>query len=165
MAEKAGTMRNRKGQVLVETAIILPILLLLIFGLIDFGRAMYTKNTLNNAARAGARVAAVTKSLTPVSPAALFSSSAEPAPTIQKNIFNGIPQDNSVTYELKILDDAGNPITGTVKTGNQVHVILTWPNFQMITPLYNILALINHSQSQNSNTLTITGESSMRYEM
>ena len=49
-----------KGQAMVETALVLFILVLFVFGITEFGRAMYTKNTLNNAARAGARVAAVT---------------------------------------------------------------------------------------------------------
>ena len=53
-------MRNQKGQALVETALIIPLLLLLVMGLFEFGRVMYIKNTLNNAARAGVRVAVVT---------------------------------------------------------------------------------------------------------
>jgi hypothetical protein len=56
-------IRRRKhrsrGQSLVEFALILPILAFLIFGLLDLGRAVYVYNTLANAARAGARVAAV----------------------------------------------------------------------------------------------------------
>lgn len=42
------------GQTLVELAIILPILLLLILGAMDFGRMFVTKIVLTNAARAGA---------------------------------------------------------------------------------------------------------------
>jgi TadE-like protein len=49
-----------KGQAMVETAFVLFILVLFAFGITEFGRAMYTKNTLNNAARAGARQAVVT---------------------------------------------------------------------------------------------------------
>lgn len=158
-------MIHKKGQVLVETACVLPLLLVLIFGMVDFGRAMYTKNTLNNAARSGARVAAVTPGLTPTSPAvSLFSLNSEPANTIQKSIFNGIPTDNSVTYELIRKNAAGTSMPGTVTTGDQVQINLTYPNFPMITPLYNILALITNSAPQDSNGLTITGQASMRYE-
>jgi len=56
-------MRNHKGQALVEFAIILPLLLMLLFGIFEFGRAMYIKNTLNNAARSAVRVAVVTNPL------------------------------------------------------------------------------------------------------
>lgn len=39
---------NKKGQALVEFVLILPILLMLIFLIIDFGRIIYTKNNLIN---------------------------------------------------------------------------------------------------------------------
>ena len=51
-----------QGQALVEFALVLPILLLLIFGIIDAGRLIYTYNTVSNAARNGARVAIVNQS-------------------------------------------------------------------------------------------------------
>ena len=51
---------NNKGAALVELAIVLPLLLLIVFGIFEYGRAMYITNTLNNAAREGARRAAVT---------------------------------------------------------------------------------------------------------
>ena len=44
---------NKKGQALVEMAIMLPILVLFVFGITEFGRAMYIKNCLNNAAGQG----------------------------------------------------------------------------------------------------------------
>ena len=42
------------AQALVEFALVLPILLLLILGVMDFGRLFYTKMVLTNAAREGA---------------------------------------------------------------------------------------------------------------
>ena len=48
-----------KGQALAEFALILPVLALLLFAILDLGRAVYVYNTLANAARQGARVAAV----------------------------------------------------------------------------------------------------------
>jgi len=47
------------GQSLVETALILPVLLLLLMGVWDFGRAIYAYISISNAARDGARVAIV----------------------------------------------------------------------------------------------------------
>lgn len=47
------------GAVLVEFAIVLPILLLIVWVIIDFARAFYTVNSLASAVREGARVAAV----------------------------------------------------------------------------------------------------------
>jgi Flp pilus assembly protein TadG len=43
----------------VEFALLLPLLLLLIFGIIDFGRALNAQITLTEAAREGARLEAV----------------------------------------------------------------------------------------------------------
>jgi Flp pilus assembly protein TadG len=50
---------GNSGQALVEFAIVAPILLLLIMGIVDFGRAFYTYYVLVDAAREGGRVAAV----------------------------------------------------------------------------------------------------------
>jgi hypothetical protein len=48
-------MRAEHGAVAVEFAIILPVLLLLVFGIIDFGHAWYMKQIIINASREGAR--------------------------------------------------------------------------------------------------------------
>ncbi|HEU0245076.1 MAG TPA: PKD domain-containing protein [Candidatus Limnocylindrales bacterium] len=45
---------NSRGQALVELALILPVLLLLLLGAIDFGRVFYSQITVNDAAREGA---------------------------------------------------------------------------------------------------------------
>lgn len=50
------------GAVLVEVALVLPILLLIVWVIIDFARAFYTVNSLATAVREGARVAAVYES-------------------------------------------------------------------------------------------------------
>jgi Flp pilus assembly protein TadG len=48
-------VRGEHGAVAVEFAIILPILLLLAFGIIDFGHAWYMKHMMSDASREGAR--------------------------------------------------------------------------------------------------------------
>jgi Flp pilus assembly protein TadG len=50
-----------RGSVAVEMAILLPVLILLLFGMIEFGRALNTQATLNHAAREAVRVMAITK--------------------------------------------------------------------------------------------------------
>lgn len=52
---------NENGQTLVEFALILPILLLLVMGIIQFGMILSGQIAVTNAAREGARVAAVGK--------------------------------------------------------------------------------------------------------
>lgn len=48
-----------RGAAAVEFAIILPLLFLVIGGVVDLGRALYSQVTLTNAAREGARAAVV----------------------------------------------------------------------------------------------------------
>lgn len=51
--------KTEAGQALVEFTMIMPLLLLLLFAIVDFGRGFYTWLVITNAAREGARVAAV----------------------------------------------------------------------------------------------------------
>ncbi len=46
---------NRKGSAVLEMALILPILLTLLFGIIEFSRVLSVKQVITNAAREGAR--------------------------------------------------------------------------------------------------------------
>ncbi|HEX7078414.1 MAG TPA: TadE/TadG family type IV pilus assembly protein [Candidatus Eisenbacteria bacterium] len=52
--------RREAGAALIEAAFVLPILLVLAMGMLDFGRAFHTKSLLDQAAREGARIAVVT---------------------------------------------------------------------------------------------------------
>ncbi|TJX14162.1 pilus assembly protein [Tissierella creatinini] len=53
--------KNEKGQSLVEFALVLPLLILIVVGIIEFGWLFNGKITLTSAAREGARVAAILK--------------------------------------------------------------------------------------------------------
>lgn len=103
-------LNNQKGSVLVETAIILPILLLFVFGIFEYGRAMLIVNTLNNAAREGARRAAV---------------SAAPI-NIDAFVTSGIPFDKT---GLVITTSPTSPVAGS---GAPVKVTVTLP-FRALT--------------------------------
>jgi len=50
---------HRRGSVAIEYALILPALLMLVFGIIDTGRVMWTYTTLYRATEAAARCAAI----------------------------------------------------------------------------------------------------------
>jgi len=52
-------LRNRRGAVLVEFVLVSLILMFTIIGVIEFGRAVWTHNSLGHAAREGARWAIV----------------------------------------------------------------------------------------------------------
>jgi Flp pilus assembly protein TadG len=67
--------RDEAGAAAVEFAFVLPVLLLLLFGIVEFGRAWNVRQTLTDAAREGARVAAVNNGL--VTPAATLADSVK----------------------------------------------------------------------------------------
>jgi Flp pilus assembly protein TadG len=54
---------GRDGSVILETALMITMLLVLMFGIIDLGRALFTSNNLVSAAREGARAAAVDQNI------------------------------------------------------------------------------------------------------
>jgi hypothetical protein len=53
-------VRGHRGNAVVEVAFVLPLLLLLCFGITEFGRAWMTKSVITSAAREGVRLAVVT---------------------------------------------------------------------------------------------------------
>jgi len=52
-----GYFRSQRSQSMTEFALIAPVLFLMVFGIVDFGRAIYFYTTINQAANEGARVA------------------------------------------------------------------------------------------------------------
>jgi Flp pilus assembly protein TadG len=54
-------MKSEKGQSLVEFALILPLLMLLLFGIVDFGRIFHAYLTIDHAGREAAREASIGK--------------------------------------------------------------------------------------------------------
>lgn len=55
------SIRDERGQSLVEFALVLPVLCLLIFGILEFGVAFNNYLTLTDSVRVGARKAAVSR--------------------------------------------------------------------------------------------------------
>ena len=56
--------REQRGQTITEFALILPIFILVLVGIVDFGRAVYASSTIQNAAREAVRVAIVDQNVT-----------------------------------------------------------------------------------------------------
>jgi Flp pilus assembly protein TadG len=66
--------RDTRGQSLVEFALIVPIFVLVLIGIFDFGRAIYAFNTINQAAREAARLAIVDQTISHIRDEAVESS-------------------------------------------------------------------------------------------
>jgi Flp pilus assembly protein TadG len=58
-ARSNGRKTSDRGTAAVEFALMVPVLLLILFGIIDFGRALNAQITLTGAAREGVRLAAL----------------------------------------------------------------------------------------------------------
>lgn len=66
--------RRERGAAAVEFALVLPVLLLLLVGIIDFGWALVINGNIASAARAGAREMALSKDATAARGAAVAAS-------------------------------------------------------------------------------------------
>lgn len=145
---EAGGRRLQKtetGQSLVEFAMVLPLFLILMFGLVDFGRAFYSWMLITEAAREGARTGAVQKDWTAMQ-AAVYNSMCNP-----------YPGNCSLDTTKMTLNKSG--VNGA--RGGQVSVSISYA-FAYATPLGNIIALIPGGGSLA--TPTISAYSSMRLE-
>jgi Flp pilus assembly protein TadG len=54
-------LHRRRGQAAVELALVTPLLMIIVVGIFEFGRAWNQKQIITNAVRDGARVAALTR--------------------------------------------------------------------------------------------------------
>ena len=92
--------RAQSSQALIEFALVSPVLLLLLFGIVDIGRAVFYYDTLNHAAREGARTAVRASNQLPTNTDVLNTVTAqmigtpvtEPCP--QGPVTAAIPPDN-----------------------------------------------------------------------
>ena len=143
---------NSTGQALVEMAIILPLLMLLIMGIISFGRAMYIKNTLTNASRAGARTAAVTPDIIDQTGATCGTTGKNEKiyQTVCNDIYSGINK-NDVTINVTTTDLDSS---GTLNPGDMAEVTVILDNFRT---KYRIIPFIPVPN-------TLSGTTAMRYE-
>ena len=58
-SKKSNSVSSESGNAVVEFALVLPFLLLILFGIVNFGVLMYNQSVITNAAREGARWASI----------------------------------------------------------------------------------------------------------
>jgi Flp pilus assembly protein TadG len=102
---------NQHGQAIVEFALVIPLLLLVIFAIIEFSHIFETMNVLTSAAREGARVASLsnpvsTSTVTTAAQTVLTSGSVTQTPTVT---VTGPNANAEVTVTVRI---TYTPITG-----------------------------------------------------
>lgn len=137
--------RDSRGVAVVEFAIIFPVLAMLIFGVVDFGRAFFLRANLLSAVREGARYGA-----TFADPCAAATRTAVQARVQQYvNNFGGA----AVTSTVDTSPGNCSPTAGVV---TDVQVRITGYVFTPVTPVFR---LINYTSA-----LSITVNASYRWE-
>lgn len=117
MVKVQNFIKNRNGQALVEMAFILPILLLILMGIVEFGRIFNAYLIVTNASREGARYASVHSSDT----------------QIESAISNLTP-----TLEQDKLSITITPSEGSRTSGNAVEVRIDY-DIDIIAPLISAM--------------------------
>ena len=123
---------NDRAQALVETALVLPLLLLLIVGLFDVGRAIWLSNTLATAVREGTRYGVVHGALSgsPTGPGAASYTPPDTDTTITaqvRNYASGVP--NNLTV-LSTWPD------GNANRGSRIVVTATFPFTPILSQVF-----------------------------
>lgn len=109
--------KREDGQAMVEFALILPIFLLILCGIIDFGWLFYNQLSLNNACREGARYAVV--------------NTAENADTIA--IINHIENNTTTVFANDGIDisvvysSPGDPTSGDITVSMEAEISFFTP--------------------------------------
>lgn len=102
MLRLADYIRNNRGQSLVEFALVLPVLTLLVFGIIDYGRLFNEFLVISHASREGARAGIVA--------AATLS-------TVNAAVKSAAPNRTNLTIAMNPSTPVrGNPVTVTVSS-------------------------------------------------
>jgi Flp pilus assembly protein TadG len=138
---------SETAQSLVEFSLVLPLSLILIFALVDFGRAFFTWQIVTNASREGARAAAVQ------------SNSATIDQKIYQSFCENWPSDpSSCAIDTAKLSVTKTNVQGA--RGSEATVSLSY-NFDFVTPIGPMLVLIG---GKDLSAPTISATTSMRLE-
>lgn len=106
--------KSQKGQALVEFALLVPIFVILLFGIMEFARLWETMSVLTSAAREGARVAAVS------SPSVSQARSAAERVLAASNISGAtvsVSGPNSDSEVIVTVSINYTPVTGSIVPG------------------------------------------------
>jgi Flp pilus assembly protein TadG len=128
---------GEKGQNLVEFAMVVPIFLILVFAIVDFGMGFHAWITVTNAAREGARIGAV---------------GADQA-TIEARVEDTASSLTEDDLDITVVNAQGNP-------GESLTVQVDY-EYELITPLSNLLGMFGGSIGES---VTFNATSEMRLE-
>lgn len=115
-------IRNNRGQSIVELAMILPIIIILLFGIFEFGRVFNAHMVIANASRQGARVGSVGATVTEVES------------TVRTNASSLTLSD--LTIVVSTTGSGGRGETITVTVGYDINVSIPFVNLAVGNPVH-----------------------------
>jgi len=125
------TRRGKRGQSLVEFALVLPVFLLVVLAIVDGGRAIFAYNGSSQAARNVARVASV-NCFDPNGVYPPCDKSSDPA-VASAIAAQQVSLVGPATWTVTCVDSSGNTPTPACAIGDYVKVTVT-ATFKLITP-------------------------------
>ncbi len=138
--------KSEKGTAIVEMALVLPLLLILVFGIVEFGVMFYDRQVITNASREGAR-AGIVQALTRPTPGEIA--------TVVQTYCTGRLFNLGGTPNLTIsVTTNGNP-DGCVNFADDLRVSVTFP--------YDFL-IFSRLMSAFGSTINLTAETIMKCE-
>ena len=140
-------IKDKNGLAMTEFVIVAPVLLILLFGILEFGLVLYDKAVLTNAAREGARHGIV------------FFDGRDEA-TIETNAVNAVTfycdNNHLYSFDSTAAIDPDADVVGS-ETGSILTVTVTYPyKFLVFAGLMKIFG--------SDGTITLSAESVMRLE-
>ena len=109
-------IKNNDGVAALEFGLVLPVLMALLMGIVDYGQIYFVQLSMTNAAREGARVGA-TRSADNAAPAAVAAANAYLANAgITATVSATVPSEANPTVEVTITIGQWEPLCGLVPT-------------------------------------------------
>ena len=127
-------LKSQGGTAVVEFAVILPLLVLLVFGIIEFSILLYDKAMVTNASREGARAGIVFNvdnngNFTPVSDATIRNTVNTYLSTYLISLGNPVAR-ATIPAPTRIV----NPSTGNLSPGGELTVVVQYNYTFMVIP-------------------------------
>lgn len=101
------TPSRDRGAAAVEFALVLPVLLLLVIGILEFGRAYHVQTSLSNAARDGVRVMALQNDADAARSAVRSAAAGISLASISVDPSNCAPTDSTPTATVVVTHEFG----------------------------------------------------------
>ena len=150
---KGRFFKKERGTSIVEFALVLPLLILFVFGIVEFGIAFYDKAMLTNASREGARAGIVFNVNSSGDWTAVDNTTIETA--VNNYLSSYLITFGSPTTANTSITRTTDPVTGTYSPGGQLRVDVTYAYTYLVLP--NFVASL-------MNPINFTATTVMRFE-